>query len=215
MTSIMQVVDKFIESDGGCRTDYFPWLLLDANARVLASGGSLERLLKMGAFSMTGNIVHFGYQQHELMAMLRHMRQEYQMYGTAKRCFLLQTQNLLPIIAVVNLIQGVKLNDVAGLKPDAEVHLINFIAENCCAIDVSVFKRLFFLTRAEARVLAMVCEGHSLDEIAEMLDCKVGSVRFHVKNIFQKTGVKKQSELVSLVLSLIFALGKTPDVCTE
>lgn len=136
MNSLMQLVDKFIESDEGCRTDYFPWILLDTDTHVLARGGAIEKLLKKGLFSINGSTVDFGYQQQEVTAMLQHMRQEHHMYGVSKRCLLLLSRTCVPVICIVSLLVGSDVSKVARIRSDVEIYLINFIAEDCCAINV-------------------------------------------------------------------------------
>ncbi len=64
---------------------------------------------------------------------------------------------------------------------------------------------LFGLTAAETHVVQGLLKSATTAEIAEELEVGREAVRFHLKNIFSKTGVRRQSELVSLVLS---GLGK-------
>ena len=58
---------------------------------------------------------------------------------------------------------------------------------------------LFGLTRAEARVAAAMAEGRSISAIAADQGCAVNTIRNHLARIFGKTGVRQQSELVSLL----------------
>ncbi|KQT30988.1 hypothetical protein ASG29_15895 [Sphingomonas sp. Leaf412] len=57
------------------------------------------------------------------------------------------------------------------------------------------------LTRAEGRVLALLCEGRSLPEAAAMLAIARTTARTHLQRIFDKTQARRQSDLVRLVLS--------------
>lgn len=61
-------------------------------------------------------------------------------------------------------------------------------------------QRAHGLTRAEARVAARLSEGAPLLEIASELQVGLETVRTHLRNAFRKTGVRRQAELVSLVL---------------
>lgn len=61
------------------------------------------------------------------------------------------------------------------------------------------------LTRAEARLAALLAKGSSLDEAAETLSVSVGTVRSQLKSIFAKTGVSRQPELVALLLADMLA----------
>ena len=61
---------------------------------------------------------------------------------------------------------------------------------------------LFGLTEGEVRVCLGIIAGSSTAEIAEQLDVSRGAIRFHLKNIFSKTGVSRQPELVKLLLTV-------------
>jgi len=59
---------------------------------------------------------------------------------------------------------------------------------------------LYQLTTTEAQVVEAMCNGLSVADIALTLNNTDNAIRFHIKNIFQKLHVKRQSELVSLIL---------------
>ena len=61
-------------------------------------------------------------------------------------------------------------------------------------------RSLFALTPAEARVACHLV-GETVDEIAEALDVGVATVRSHVQHLLAKTGTRRQSELVRLLVS--------------
>ncbi len=60
----------------------------------------------------------------------------------------------------------------------------------------------FHLTPAEACLAAALVEGLSLHEYAEREDLKITTVRWHLQNIFERTGARNQQELISMVVSL-------------
>jgi DNA-binding CsgD family transcriptional regulator len=62
------------------------------------------------------------------------------------------------------------------------------------------FAARFELTSAEAGVLTEVVAGGPLPQVARRLRVAVSTVRTHLSNIFDKTGVHRQSELVRLAL---------------
>ena len=62
--------------------------------------------------------------------------------------------------------------------------------------------KLFGLTAAEARVACMIAEGGSIKDISDRLSISELTARTHLKRIFGKTGTKRQSSLVRLVLSM-------------
>ncbi len=56
------------------------------------------------------------------------------------------------------------------------------------------------LTRAEARVATRLAAGKTVADIAAELGVSVETVRTHLKRAYHKTGVRRQAELVRLVL---------------
>lgn len=60
--------------------------------------------------------------------------------------------------------------------------------------------RIFGLTCAEARVLAHLAEDCTPAEIATALGVSLTTVRTHLQALFQKTGARRQPELVRLAL---------------
>lgn len=61
-------------------------------------------------------------------------------------------------------------------------------------------RRLFGLTPAESRLAAALAGGQSLAEYAEQSTVSIGTVRWTVKRILEKTGCRRQGDLVRLLL---------------
>ncbi|HEV3253639.1 MAG TPA: helix-turn-helix transcriptional regulator [Candidatus Acidoferrales bacterium] len=59
---------------------------------------------------------------------------------------------------------------------------------------------MFGLTPAECRVALLLGDGHAPRQIASMVGVTRNTVRSQIKSVFSKTGVKRQSELVRLLL---------------
>lgn len=66
---------------------------------------------------------------------------------------------------------------------------------------------LFGLTSAEAMLAASLVDGGSLADYSEDTGCAPATARWHLKNIFAKTGTHSQTRLVSLILRTV-ALGQ-------
>jgi DNA-binding CsgD family transcriptional regulator/PAS domain-containing protein len=64
-----------------------------------------------------------------------------------------------------------------------------------------VLRTLFGLTPAECRVALLLSDGHAPAKIADMVGVTTHTVRSQIKSIFSKTGVKRQSELIRLLLN--------------
>lgn len=72
---------------------------------------------------------------------------------------------------------------------------------------IEVIRRLFDLTHAEAWLALLLANGLTLDEAAEQLNIRRNTARAHLRAIFSKTGVTRQTELVRLVLNSVAPLG--------
>jgi len=64
-----------------------------------------------------------------------------------------------------------------------------------------VLRTLFGLTPAECRVALLLADGHAPREISQMVGVSFNTVRSQMKSIFVKTDVKRQGELIRLLLS--------------
>nr|WP_180206712.1 helix-turn-helix transcriptional regulator [Pseudomonas sp. SbOxS1]NYU06979.1 helix-turn-helix transcriptional regulator [Pseudomonas sp. SbOxS1] len=71
-----------------------------------------------------------------------------------------------------------------------------------------VTKQLFNLTKAETALAMELANGLSLEEAAEILNIRRNTARAHLRSIFSKTGVRRQTELVRIMLNSVVALGK-------
>jgi DNA-binding CsgD family transcriptional regulator len=66
--------------------------------------------------------------------------------------------------------------------------------------DLALLNRVHGLSRAEADVARLLLRDLTAREIAHLLSVSVNTVRFHLKQLFSKTGARRQSELVRLLL---------------
>ena len=69
-------------------------------------------------------------------------------------------------------------------------------------------KQLFNLTPAETALTLELANGLSLEEAAEALNIRRNTARAHLRAIFSKTGVRRQTELVRIMLNSVMALGQ-------
>ncbi|MFC6672030.1 helix-turn-helix transcriptional regulator [Marinobacterium aestuariivivens] len=70
-----------------------------------------------------------------------------------------------------------------------------------------VVKQLFGLTPAEASLAMLLANGLTLDEASEELEISRNTARAHLRSIFSKTGVTRQTMLVRLILKSVASLG--------
>jgi DNA-binding CsgD family transcriptional regulator len=87
---------------------------------------------------------------------------------------------------------GVDENGALGLAPAAPA-----------PATLELFANAYGLSPAERRVLHHLVGGHAgVTGVAASTGTSVYTVRSHLRNLFQKTGTRRQSDLVRLVLSL-------------
>ena len=67
---------------------------------------------------------------------------------------------------------------------------------------LAVFAAATSLSKAEADLVKAIANGHSLSELAEARGVAVSTIRQRMKSVLGKTGCRRQTELVRLVLSL-------------
>ena len=73
--------------------------------------------------------------------------------------------------------------------------------EEGATLDSRALHQLFGLTPAEIRLCIALVKGMSVEEYALEAGISSNTARTHVKRIYAKTGVRRQSELVRLLLT--------------
>src|ERR1700740_1726487 len=64
-------------------------------------------------------------------------------------------------------------------------------------------RQLYGLTAMEASLAQLLMEGNALYECCSLLGIRRSTARTHLQHLFEKVGVQRQSELVSLLLKSI------------
>ena len=84
----------------------------------------------------------------------------------------------------------------AGFEPWqarlADLHAIPVPSEDA-------LRRVFKLTRAEARLAQGVARGDSLEDIAQFLDIRISTARTQLASIFAKTETRRQAKLAAML----------------
>ena len=74
---------------------------------------------------------------------------------------------------------------------------------------VKLAQQLFELTPAETSLAIQQANGLSFDEAAQALSIRLNTARAHLRSIFSKTGVRRQTELVRIMLNSVAALSRS------
>lgn len=106
---------------------------------------------------------------------------------------------------VVELIPTQQLLDGKG-KPTVVVYVRDAVSRSL--VSNVVTSQLYNLTPAETALALELANGLSLEEASETLNIRRNTARAHLRSIFSKTGVRRQTELVRIMLNSVVALGK-------
>jgi DNA-binding CsgD family transcriptional regulator len=66
----------------------------------------------------------------------------------------------------------------------------------------AILRGLYGLTAAEARIADLLAGGNEVGEVAVRASITLETARFHVKRVLTKTGTRRQTELMRLMMSL-------------
>ncbi|WP_353476738.1 LuxR C-terminal-related transcriptional regulator (plasmid) [Salipiger sp. H15] len=69
-------------------------------------------------------------------------------------------------------------------------------------IGPNILSAVFGLKPTESEVMLHLAQGSSIEEVAEVRDCAVSTVRTHLLKVLSKTGSRRQSDLVRIVHQL-------------
>ena len=70
-----------------------------------------------------------------------------------------------------------------------------------------IVRQLFNFTPAETGLVMLLADGLSLEEAALELGIRRNTARAHLRSIFSKTDVTRQTELVRIILNSVATLG--------
>ncbi|MBW3505554.1 LuxR C-terminal-related transcriptional regulator [Pseudomonas sp. NKUCC02_KPG] len=104
---------------------------------------------------------------------------------------------------VVELIPTQELVEGRG-KPTVVVYVRDAVSKSLVSNVVTA--QLYNLTPAETLLALELANGLSLEEASEALNIRRNTARAHLRSIFSKTGVRRQTELVRIMLNSVVAL---------
>lgn len=92
----------------------------------------------------------------------------------------------------------------AGLIQRAAAALFVASASRPRHLPHDALSELYDLTPAEIRIFELICEGQTRNDISALLGISVATVKSHLLHVFEKTGCRRQVDLVRLAKSLTF-----------
>ncbi len=108
---------------------------------------------------------------------------------------------------IVQPIQG-GVREGVSVAPSVAVYVRD--PDAVAEVEGELLSQLFDLTPAEAAVVSRLTTGLSLGDAASSLDISRNTARAHLRSIFSKSGITRQSELIRLMLNSAVVLGERP-----
>jgi DNA-binding CsgD family transcriptional regulator len=92
-------------------------------------------------------------------------------------------------------------NVAAQAGPQEPAFLIFILdPERPMRVDEDWLRQLYGLTPCEARLANLLIEGKTFDNCCNQLEIRPSTARMHLGNLFAKTGVQRQGQLISLLM---------------
>ena len=101
---------------------------------------------------------------------------------------------------IVSVIPAVSQHSVSSLARDCQILLLLRDPSRHAVHGVEQWRRAFDLTVAEARLAMALVDNHTPQSHADANCISINTVRTHLARLFAKTGTRRQSELVRLLL---------------
>ncbi len=178
-------------------------VVLDMQGRILRVNGVANDILveRDGLTLIHGRLrAHYQEQDRELQALLRQALADAQA-GRAS------PEQSLPLTRPTG---GARLSIVVRSSPigewsqaqrQAAVLVMVRDPSKRSQVSTEALRKHYALTLAEAHLCIQLIEGLTLDEAAERLGIRKNTARAHLRTIFGKTHVTRQSALVSLLMA--------------
>ena len=92
------------------------------------------------------------------------------------------------------------IDSILAIEKSSGVTALIADPESLPQLNTDLLKKQYNLTQRETELILLLTSGKSTNEIAELLNISKETIRSHLKNIFMKTGVNSQTQLVQLLL---------------
>lgn len=185
-------------------------IVLDGQGRVLECNPLAKAIVAMNdGLSVHGGRLEAGYpaENRRLQRLLRDAIE-----GVGKPC-----STRAPEAIAISRPSG-KVNWGVVVQPISPDHMSEGRHRPCVALfvrdtdsktapSVHLAQELFQLTGAETQLAIRLANGLTLEEAAVVLNIKRNTARAHLRAIFSKIGVRRQTELVRIFLNSVVLLG--------
>ena len=175
---------------------------LDVRGRIVAANDRVRDALRTGdGLFDNGGFLYARRRDDDacLQTLLKRALPAFGARGAGGSMMVRRSEALLPLALHVNPVSG-QDTGFPGSPVAALVLVVDPVHE--LGIDPAVVAAALDLTGMESRVAVLLAQGMSVREVAAATERKESTIRSHVKHMFTKHGLSRQTELVRLVLSL-------------
>ncbi|MDO8465155.1 MAG: helix-turn-helix transcriptional regulator [Gallionella sp.] len=172
-----------------------PLLLLDKQGTVVFSNDKAKEFLAMNDMLRVegGRLIVNSGQQARLDALLKDFRTKETLFGITRPS---EKHNIWLI--------RIPVPPEENTPPDARRPAIALMIHDSASfekIDLNGFAKVHNLTPAETRIMNLLLEHASLPPIAQELNVSLHTVRSQLRTVREKTGARRQAELVRMLMS--------------
>ncbi len=187
-------------------------IVLDENGHVLQLNPVAREILDSNdGLKVVGGRLEATYpsDNRELQRLVRHAfarpRQGEEALTGAQAMSISRPSGQVSLGVVVEPVPSHELVEGKG-QPTAVVYVRDAVGKSLVSNGVTA--QLYNLTPAETALALELANGLSLEEASEELNIRRNTARAHLRSIFSKTGVRRQTELVRIMLNSVVALGE-------
>ncbi|GAA5786232.1 helix-turn-helix transcriptional regulator [Chitiniphilus shinanonensis] len=177
-----------------------PVLMLNQLGKVMVANQAAQAVLARGAPGISleaGNLlIEAPDSERQLSTYLRLGESVHADTASPRTLRIQRGAGLSPLTLVVT---TVRLTQHDGDGIDASLVFL-FDPDLRAAPDPAMLAMLFGLSEAEAALTVGLCKGESLETLAETRNVTLNTLRTQLKSVFNKTGTRRQAELVARVM---------------
>lgn len=185
-------------------------LVLDEAGQVLDTNQIARSMLdRADGLKITGSqlTAHYVNDNHKLQRMVREMLRAPSRLGVVEAMSVSRPSGKASWSLVVRALSPDEWTE-GKRRPTVAVFVRD--PEEASQPPLRLAQQLFDLTPAETSLAIQLANGNTLEEAAEALNIRRNTARAHLRSIFSKTGVRRQTELVRMFLNSAVLLGSRP-----